>query len=113
MRAYVAAFVVAAVVAAALTPLVRRLALRAGAVSNGGRRHVHESGIPRLGGVAICLALLAPILSLLFVDSVVAATFRGQLQRVVGLCVGAVFMCLVGLADDTRGVRALYKLYAQ
>ncbi len=114
MRSYIAAFVIAAFVAALSTPFVRRAALRFGAVATGGgSRHVHTTAIPRLGGVAICLALFLPIIGLLFVESGVAASFQAHVPKVVGLCLGGMVMCAVGVVDDVRGVRALYKLYAQ
>jgi UDP-GlcNAc:undecaprenyl-phosphate/decaprenyl-phosphate GlcNAc-1-phosphate transferase len=113
MRSYVTAFVIAAFVSALLTPLVRRAALSMGAVSESGGRHVHTTAIPRLGGVAICLALFLPIIGLLFVESGVAASFKAHVPKVIGLSLGGVVMCGVGMVDDIRGIRALYKLYAQ
>jgi len=113
MRSYIAAFLIAAVVAAALTPLMRRLALRAGAVSSGGGRHTNDHEVPRLGGVAICIALFTPIVGLFFVEAVVAGAFKARPAQVFGLVSGGIVMCLVGMVDDVRGIRALYKLYGQ
>ncbi|MSP25171.1 MAG: undecaprenyl/decaprenyl-phosphate alpha-N-acetylglucosaminyl 1-phosphate transferase [Myxococcales bacterium] len=113
MRSYVAAFAISAAVAAVLTPLVRKLAMRLDAVSSTGGRHVHARKIPRLGGVAIGIALFAPILALFFVEGAVATLFRGQAMHVVGLMLGGLTLCVVGAVDDTRGVRARYKLCAQ
>lgn len=113
MRSYVAAFVVAMIVAALLTPAVRRIGLRLGAVSEPGGRHVHRASIPRLGGIAIALALYAPLIALFVVDSVVAEGFRSASRLVLGLLIGATALCAVGVVDDTRGLRALHKLAAQ
>ncbi len=113
MRTFVAAFVVAAILGAALTPIVRRLALRVGAVSQPGGRHIHSHAIPRLGGVAVALSFFAPLLALFLVESTVAEAFRADTKRVVGLFVGGAVMCAVGVVDDTRGLRALHKLFAQ
>jgi UDP-GlcNAc:undecaprenyl-phosphate GlcNAc-1-phosphate transferase len=113
MRSFVAAFLVAATVGAILTPLVSRLALRVGAVSRPGGRNVNERVIPRLGGVAIALAFFAPLILLFFVESAVADSFTSNGRRVVGLFTGGVIMCGVGFVDDLRGIRALYKLFAQ
>lgn len=113
MRSYVAAFVVAAAVAVLLTPLVRLIALRVGAVSGPGGRHVHARSIPRLGGIAIALSFSAPLLALFLVDSGVARIFRESQNLALGLLIGGGALCLVGVVDDTRGVRALYKLAAQ
>jgi UDP-GlcNAc:undecaprenyl-phosphate/decaprenyl-phosphate GlcNAc-1-phosphate transferase len=113
MRTFVAAFFIATVVAAVLTPFVRALAFRIGAVTAPGERHVHAHSTPRLGGVAIFFAFLAPLVSLFFVDTGVAVAVQAQPELVVGLLFGALAMCGLGFADDVRGIRALYKLLAQ
>lgn len=113
MRSHLAAFVIATAVAAVLTPLVRRYALSKGAVSGAGGRNVHQRSVPRLGGIAICLALFVPIVGMMFVESVVAGLFQAEAVKVLGLCGGGVVMCVTGVVDDTRGLRALYKLYVQ
>ena len=113
MRTFLAAFTLAAFVSATLTPLVRILAFRLGAVSRPGGRHIHRHETPRLGGLAICLGFFAPLVGLFFVQSAVANDFTQDIRKVVGLFVGGAFLCIVGAIDDTRGIRALYKLYAQ
>lgn len=113
MTSFIAAFALSTAVAALLTPLVRWLALRAGAVDEPGRRHVHRSSTPRLGGVAVFLAFAAPLFAFYVVDSNVAGSVRSQPGLVLGLVAGAFLMCLLGFVDDVKGVRALYKLLAQ
>jgi UDP-GlcNAc:undecaprenyl-phosphate/decaprenyl-phosphate GlcNAc-1-phosphate transferase len=113
LKSYFAAFVVAAVVAGLLTPLVRMLAFRTGAVAGPSARTVHQRQIPRLGGVAICLALLVPVVGLLFVESGVAVAFKANPRVVLGLSVGGIAMCIVGAVDDLRGLRAVHKLLMQ
>jgi UDP-GlcNAc:undecaprenyl-phosphate GlcNAc-1-phosphate transferase len=113
MRSYFAAFFVAFLSAALVTPLVLRLALRLGAVSHPGGRHVHRRAIPRLGGIAIYVAFLLPLGALLFVDSSVGHIVRTHGWRAGGLLAGATAITLLGVVDDTRGVRALLKLAVQ
>jgi UDP-GlcNAc:undecaprenyl-phosphate GlcNAc-1-phosphate transferase len=113
MRAFVFAFILAAVSSAALTPVVRRIALRVGAVSNPGGRNVNQRTIPRLGGIAISLAFFISLLALLPTHSSVAATLRGDCGRIVGLAAGAILLAGVGVLDDTRRVAARYKLLCQ
>jgi len=113
MRTYLAAFTLAAVVSGTLTPLVRLLAFRLGAISRPGGRHVHRHETPRLGGLAICLGFFAPLVGLFFVQSAVANDFTQDISKVIGLFAGGAVLCIVGAVDDTRGIRALYKLYAQ
>ncbi len=107
------AFVLATLVSALLIPFVRSVAIRIGAVSVPGGRHVHGRVIPRLGGVAIVCGFALTL-------GVLAARMPGALdvlhghQRLtLGLLVGGAAMAIVGVVDDTRGVRALYKLFAQ
>jgi UDP-GlcNAc:undecaprenyl-phosphate/decaprenyl-phosphate GlcNAc-1-phosphate transferase len=113
MRAFVFAFALAALSTALLTPLVRRLALRVGAVSNPGGRNVNERSVPRLGGIAIAVGFLVPMVALFLVDSVVAATLRTDARKVAGLLAGALLLGAVGVLDDTRRLRAIHKLIAQ
>lgn len=113
MRTLIAAFVVATIVAALVTPLVRLLALHLGAVSVPGGRHHHGRKIPRLGGIGIFVAILAPIAALLATESSVAALLRHDWQRGSAMLAGGVAMCALGALDDTRRIRALIKLYVQ
>lgn len=113
MRSFAVAVLVSAVVAAALTPVVRMLALRVGAVSVPGGRHVHREPIPRLGGIALYVAFLVPLIGLFFVEAGVAETVVASSRRVVGVALGATIMLAVGAIDDLRSLRALHKLLAQ
>jgi UDP-GlcNAc:undecaprenyl-phosphate GlcNAc-1-phosphate transferase len=113
MRAYVAAFVMAAFVAVVLTPLVRRMALRMGVVDLPGGRRVHQTSTPRLGGIAIFFAVMLPLTALFFVESSVATAVQNNQLRVMAMLVGGLFMAAMGAYDDLRGIRALYKLYGQ
>ena len=107
------ALIVALLVVTALTPPVRLLAFRVGAVAHPGGRHVHQKSIARLGGLAICIGFFVALGAVLRVDSVAAAAFGEARVRVIGLCVGGAAMCAFGVVDDARGIRALYKLFAQ
>jgi len=114
MRHAVEALVVALVVVGLLTPLVRRLALRMGAVAQPGGRHIHQTAIPRLGGLAIAVGVIAP-LALLYATSPQVATLLRSVApvRLAGVLVGGAAMCAVGVVDDTRGIRAIHKLILQ
>jgi UDP-GlcNAc:undecaprenyl-phosphate GlcNAc-1-phosphate transferase len=113
MRAYVVAFVLAALTSALLTPLVRRLALRLGAVSNPGGRNVNERTVPRLGGIAIAVGFLVPLLALFPAESAVASALRTDWRKFVGLLAGATLLAAIGVLDDTKRVRATHKLLVQ
>jgi UDP-GlcNAc:undecaprenyl-phosphate GlcNAc-1-phosphate transferase len=113
MRASLGALVLSLVVAAALTPVVRWGAKRAGIVDNPGGRRVHTRVIPRLGGLAVVAGFFAPLAALAFTQSDVAEMFYADPLRSVGLAVGGVIIASLGAWDDVRGVRAWHKLAVQ
>ena len=98
------AFLVAAVVAFAVTPPVARLAMRAGVVHRPRERDLHDQPVPGLGGLAILVAVLAA--ALLFMPS-------GQETR--GILLGAIGIVLIGASDDARpgGLHPAVKLAGQ
>ncbi len=113
MRALIFAFILAALSTSLLTPLVRRLALRIGAVSNAGGRNVNERTVPRLGGIAIAIGFLVALVALFFAESSVATSLRSERHKIAGLLMGALLLAAVGVLDDTRRLRATHKLVAQ
>jgi UDP-GlcNAc:undecaprenyl-phosphate GlcNAc-1-phosphate transferase len=113
MRTYLLSFVVTAVLAAILTPVARRIALRVGAVSATGGRNVNSRRVPRLGGIAIAFAFACTFAVLMIIHSGTTKTVQAEWVRVVGLLGGAFIVFGIGVLDDTRRVRALYKLYGQ
>jgi UDP-GlcNAc:undecaprenyl-phosphate GlcNAc-1-phosphate transferase len=113
MKSYVVACLVALVLSVLVTPLVRRFALRIGAVSTPGGRHVHGRTVPRLGGTALALAWAVPVIALSLRDPVIASALHGNLLQVVAVVTGGGVICAVGALDDARGLRSVYKLAAQ
>lgn len=113
MFTYSAAFLAAVLIASGATPLVRYLALRIGAVSMTGGRHINQKEIPRLGGLAIATAVILPLFAMMILRSEVARVVRSDSLMMLGLALGALVMCLLGVLDDTRGVKASYKLVVQ
>jgi UDP-GlcNAc:undecaprenyl-phosphate GlcNAc-1-phosphate transferase len=98
------AFLVAAVVALLLTPVTARLASRVGAVALPRARDLHDSPMPRLGGLAILAGvLLAGVL------------FLPATQSTRGILAGAVAIALVGAIDDAKpgGLNPIVKLAGQ
>ncbi|MCG8556334.1 MAG: undecaprenyl/decaprenyl-phosphate alpha-N-acetylglucosaminyl 1-phosphate transferase [Proteobacteria bacterium] len=113
MRSALGAFLVAGVVAALVTPMIRAFARRHGAVEHPGERDVHSDGIPRLGGLAVVAAVFSALAVLFVLQSTVSQLFFSDPLRVVGLLGGGMAVCLLGVADDLRGVRAWHKLWVQ
>ena len=98
------AFLVAAVVAFAVTPPVARLATRMGVVHQPRDRDLHERPVPGLGGLAILAAVL-----------VAAVFFMPTGQETRGIIGGAIAITLVGAIDDIRpgGLNPALKLAGQ
>jgi UDP-GlcNAc:undecaprenyl-phosphate/decaprenyl-phosphate GlcNAc-1-phosphate transferase len=96
------AFLTAAALVLVLIPLVVRLAPRIGGVDYGGDRpRVHTRPVPRIGGVAIVVAILAAAAIWADIDGAYA-----------GMLLGTGLVAIVGLYDDIRGLRPSTKLLA-
>ena len=96
------AFPVALVVAALLTPLVARFAVRVGAVDEPRERGLAARSTPLLGGLAILAGVLVAALIWLPVD-----------RETTGILLGAVTIALVGAIDDVFELSPAVKLLGQ
>ncbi len=114
MRTASVAFVLAALVAVVLTPLVRGLARRWGALDHAlSSRKVHGRPVPRLGGIAIVAAFLAPVLALYVVDSDVGRQLWNGRRATGALVLGGLAIAALGVVDDLRGLGAKGKFTVQ
>jgi UDP-GlcNAc:undecaprenyl-phosphate GlcNAc-1-phosphate transferase len=101
-------FMVAVAVTFIATPLVRRLALRIGAVVVPEERRVHKVPTPTLGGAAMFLAFLAAMV----VASRLSGfenVFRGSSEP-LAVAISAAVIFAVGMLDDVREVSAPAKV---
>ena len=62
MQVYILAFVIALFTSWLLTPYVKKLAFRIGALDKPDGRKVHKGIMPRLGGLAIYLGFVVAVL---------------------------------------------------
>jgi len=113
MKSYVVACLLSLVLSVLLTPLVRRFALRIGAVSAPGGRHVHGRAIPRLGGIGLAFAWGVPVVALALRDPMLTPALAGKWLQILTVVGGGAAICMVGALDDARGLRSLHKLAAQ
>jgi UDP-GlcNAc:undecaprenyl-phosphate/decaprenyl-phosphate GlcNAc-1-phosphate transferase len=114
MRTAAVAFILSIVCASILTPLVRRLAHRMGALDHAwSSRKIHSRPIPRLGGVAIVVAFYVPLVGLLLFHSEVGRMFVAERNYVAGLFVGGLAIALLGVYDDLKGAGAGRKFLVQ
>jgi len=103
----------AATIALAMTPLVRRLALRVGAVDQPGMRRVHVAPRPRLGGLAVAAGVAGATLVGKVVGGALTTSALEDGARMWGMGAGALLVLAVGVVDDIRGVSPATKLAAQ
>src|SRR3954453_15991551 len=96
------AFLVAALLALALVPLTKRLAVRVGAIDYPNQRSLHTVPTPKLGGLGILIAAVASALLWLPAD--------GESHAIV---YGAVAIAYVGFLDDVFELSAAPKLLGQ
>jgi UDP-GlcNAc:undecaprenyl-phosphate GlcNAc-1-phosphate transferase len=87
---------------AALTPVMRTIALKLKIVDMPGGRKIHEKSTPLLGGVAIIIAFISALASNMILD-----------REYVALLIGALFVALISLIDDWKGLSARLKLFIQ
>lgn len=99
------ALVCAAVVSCALTPLVKVLAKKVGAMDvPKDERRMHRVPIPRMGGMAIFLGFMVSVL--IFQKLSISAELQGIL-------LGAVIIVILGVMDDILTLPALPKFCVQ
>lgn len=102
--AYGISFGVALAVTLALTPLVRLLAVRIGAVVKPDERRVHQRPTPTIGGVAMFGGFAAGFVTAWQLGAFDEA-FSGSTEP-VGILAAAFVMLVVGVVDDLREVSA-------
>ena len=85
-----------------LTPLVRKLAFRIGAVDRPNYRKVHATIMPRIGGLAIFGAFLIGYFLLMPKD-----------EHATGILIGALIIIITGFLDDMFEITAKAKVVGQ
>ena len=111
MREYALVFCIAAAVTFLLTPVVRVLARRWGAVARPRDRDVHAIPTPRLGGVAIFGGMAVALLVANLMPTL-QRTYRSGSETTAVLIAGAI-ICLLGVLDDRWELDSLTKLAGQ
>jgi UDP-GlcNAc:undecaprenyl-phosphate GlcNAc-1-phosphate transferase len=96
-----------------VTPAVRAVAVRVGAIDHPGPRRVHARPVPRLGGLAVLIAVLGA----LAVNHLAGGTAVGPLTSPghdpVLLAAGVGLVVTAGILDDVSGLGVRTKLALQ
>ncbi|MFT8311600.1 MAG: MraY family glycosyltransferase [Sporolactobacillus sp.] len=94
-------FLICFLAAVAVTPLVRKLAIRIGATDLPNARKVHKKIMPRMGGLAIYLAFIIGML-IMWPDS----------SFTLPLIIGSVIIIITGVLDDMYSLSPRVKIVA-
>lgn len=108
---YTIGFVVSLVLALGLTPLVKKFAIKVGAVDVPNARKVHTTIMPRLGGLAIFLSFVITFFLLLpFLPESFSVR---EINFVKAFLVGGTMTILLGALDDRFDLPAKLKFLVQ
>ncbi|ADO58877.1 UDP-phosphate N-acetylglucosaminyl 1-phosphate transferase [Paenibacillus jamilae] len=109
---YIIGFIMALGLALLLTPLVKKFAVKVGAVDVPNARKVHTRIMPRLGGLGIFLAFLLSLLAMLpFVpDGMLSSR---DINFIAAFLIGGTLITLIGALDDRFDLNAKLKFLAQ
>ncbi len=108
----IAGFALALALSLALTPLVKKFAVKIGAMDVPDHRKVHTRIMPRMGGLAIYAAFTATIL--LFLPWLPDRLLSDHDENLIrGLLVGGTMIVLLGALDDRFQLNAKLKFLVQ
>ena len=102
MQVYILAFIIALLASWVLTPYVKKLAFRIGALDKPDGRKVHHGIMPRLGGLAIYLAFVIAVLATMHMT-----------RDIFALLLGGTVIVIIGILDDKYQLPAKVKLLGQ
>jgi UDP-GlcNAc:undecaprenyl-phosphate GlcNAc-1-phosphate transferase len=111
MLRYLAVFLATAGGVLLATPLVRRMAVRFGAIDRPSDRKVHPKPTPTLGGVAILVGVLVGLGVAYLIPSL--RSLYHQSLELQGTLIAAVVITGIGVLDDTRTLSAPAKVAGQ
>lgn len=103
-------FILSFLIVAVTTPLIRRYALQRKLGDKPNGRKIHTSTIPHLGGIGMVLGVSGSLGAL----AVMAALSNRPVPRLfLDMVVPVGMIVVLGLADDTKSLKARQKLFVQ
>jgi UDP-GlcNAc:undecaprenyl-phosphate GlcNAc-1-phosphate transferase len=110
LKTYFALFSIATIASLITTPLIRRFCQRYKVLDRpvAGRR-IHQTAVPRLGGLALYISCLTALSLLPFVDNLLTQTLSALKPEFLTLLIPATLVLLLGTYDDLRGANATVK----
>jgi UDP-GlcNAc:undecaprenyl-phosphate/decaprenyl-phosphate GlcNAc-1-phosphate transferase len=85
-----------------ITPLVKKIAIKIGAIDKPNQRKVHQSLMPRLGGIAIFISFIVGVLLL-----------HPENPSSLAILIGSTIIIITGIFDDMFELSAKIKLIGQ
>ena len=113
MKTYLGTFILSMLIAAVATPAVVLLAKRLGAMDKPGGRKTHSKATPRLGGLAVSLGFLVPLVAIWFLGNHISILLHGDSFRLLMVLAAAMIVLALGVLDDLRAVKAKHKLLVE
>jgi len=105
---YLILLIIPCLVALIVTPLLRQTAIKSNALDHPGKLKIHKNALPRLGGIAIAISFFFSLgVGYSFLD------IGNNTDPLIGLCIGAAIIALVGIWDDIRSLNASKKFIGQ
>lgn len=112
-KTYLSLLVLSALTSWVLTPWVRKLAFRFGAIDFPNERKIHKEPMPRLGGLAIFFGMCLPWIGLYVIENFISITFQNYEKLLLKLVASSVSILLLGVYDDIKGANASQKFLVQ
>jgi UDP-GlcNAc:undecaprenyl-phosphate GlcNAc-1-phosphate transferase len=102
IRVYILAFLIALLASYVLTPYVKKIAFKIGALDKPNKRKVHHKVMPRLGGLAIYCGFILAVLCTMHIS-----------KDILGMLLGGTVIMIIGVLDDKYQLPAKVKLLGQ
>lgn len=92
MAKYILSFIMSAIISFVLTPIVRRIAIKTGAMDiPKDNRRVHKEPMPLIGGLAIFFAVI-----------IVTLIFLPLTREIISMIIGSAIIVMGGIIDDYK-----------
>lgn len=111
MEIYLTAYFGTMLLAILLVPIVSRLAKRYRLMDAPGPRKMHQTPLPRIGGIALAVATLALVVPVFFTVNDISRSLGGGRTRFLVLLAAGSSVFIVGLIDDLRSLPGYVKLF--
>ncbi len=110
----IVALTVALFISVVITPIARRIAIRSGLVDHpDSHRKLHREPIALCGGISVLISLIFTVVLMLGIRDDFAISSYIHIYETIALAVGAISIVILGVLDDSMGLRGRQKLFGQ